>query len=171
MVEIRVEVHEEDVFVFLVSDGLAHGLKASFGILEGLDVEINRLGRVLSGSVEDSSGLNPRRHGRGLELLLKGSPECRRGGVGLEHRLVISGDLEVDEAPGKLVLLQPLLLVLSLVRLLLIPIYNLIQATHPQKHVHLKLPFEPVVRGQGGDLGSHSGEILGVCGHSGCRGR
>ena len=51
-VEVRVEVHEEDVLVLLVSDGLAHGLEAHLGSLEGLDIEINRLGGVLGGGVE-----------------------------------------------------------------------------------------------------------------------
>ena len=93
--EVRVEVHEEDVLVLLVSDGLTHGLESHFGSLESLDVEIYRLGGVLGGGVEESSGLNPGRHGGGLELLLKGSPQLMGGGLSLEHRLVVWGDLGI----------------------------------------------------------------------------
>lgn len=97
------------------------------GNLEGLDVEVNRLGGVLGGGVKGSPGLNPRRHGGGLELLLKSIPKLMGGSLSLEHRLVVHGDLEVDESSGKLVLLQPLVLVISsLIRLLLLPIHNII---------------------------------------------
>ena len=65
--EIGVEVHEEDDLVLLVSDGLTHGLELDPGSLEGLVVEVNRLGGVLGGGVKGSPGLNPRRHGGGLE--------------------------------------------------------------------------------------------------------
>ena len=170
--EVRVEVHEEDVLVLLVSNGLTHGLEVHFGSLESLDVDICRFGGILGGGVEDSSGLNPEKHGGGLELLLKGSPQLMGGGLSLEHRLVVWGDLEVDESLGKLVLLQPCVLILSIfIRLLLLPIDNVIQVSHPKDHIHLKLPLEPVIRGKGSSSCSQSGEFLGIGGHSECRGR
>ena len=169
-VEVRVEVHEEDVLVLLVSDSVAHGLEAHLGSLEGLDIEVNRLGGVLGGGVEDPPGINPGGHDGGLELLLKISPKLMRGGLSLEHGLVLLGDLEVDEAPGKLVLLQPLSLIIScLIRLLLTPRHNIIQVAYPKEHIHLIPPLEPVVRGEGSNPGSQSGELFSICGHGECR--
>ena len=167
-----VKVHEEDVLVFLVTDGLTHGLEANPSNIEGLNIEINRLGGILGSSVEDSSGLNPGGHGGVLEFLLEVRPKLGGGGLGLEHGLVLLGDLEVDESPGKLVILQPLGLIISTCfRHLLFPRHHIIQVTHLKDHVHLKLPLEPVVRSEGVNFGDHGSEFFSIVGHGKCRGR
>ena len=152
LTEIRVEVHEEDIHEVLILDFFtSDGLEFLPSSLEGLDVEVNRLGGVMGGGVEVSEGINPGGNVGGLELGHEGTPEFRGGRVGLEEGPVLGVNPEIDGNSCLPVCLFPCILVGIL--LFLGPKHNPIIVLHGKQHLHFILPGEPVLSGEEGDLG------------------
>jgi hypothetical protein len=155
LAKVRVEVHEEDIHEVLVLDVFtSDGHEALPSSLEGLDVEVNRLGRIMEGGVELSSGINPGGNVGGFKSGLECGPEPSRTLLGgrLEEGPVLWVNSEIDGNSCLAVSLLPYCCICCLV-LPFSPKHNGIQALHGKQHFHLRFPGEPVVGGEEGDLG------------------